>query len=139
LDSNYQSIAESLETAYYNLAEHQKEIKSLIGALDFDDETFNQYQERLFELAKYETKYQKSIDELVDYLVTIKDELEMSKDYDGYLKRSLSEASSAYQKAYEQGIKLSDERKRLAAKMQKSLVTSLYDLDLEKAKFEISF
>ncbi len=139
LDSSYQSIAESLETAYYNLAEHQKEIKSLIGALDFDDDTFNQYQERLFELAKYETKYQKSIDDLVDYLVTIKDELEMSKDYDGYLKRSLSDANSAYQKAYEQGLKLSDERKRLAAKMQKSLVTSLYDLDLEKAKFEISF
>src|SRR5690606_31765926 len=53
LDHSYQTLAEELESAYYNLVEHQKDIKGLIGALDFDDETFNQYQERLFELAKF--------------------------------------------------------------------------------------
>lgn len=139
LDPSYEEITKGLEDNYYTLEEHKKSVRQLLKHLDFDDDLFNQYQERLFELSKYETKYQKTIDELVDYLVQIKDELEMSKDYEGYLKRTLDEMNKAYQKAFDKGLELSELRQKLALKMQDELTKSLKSLDLEKAQFEVTF
>ena len=60
-------------------------------------------------------------------------------DYDHYLEESKKEVELAFQKAYDQGVKLSNLRKKLAKKLSQDVLVELKDLDLEKATFEIVF
>ncbi len=138
-DEAYKELAKILEDSYYNLEEGIKQLNHSLKTLDFDDETFNQYQARVFELNKIEIKYGKPINELVDYLAKIKEELAISSDYEGYLKEALNKANLAYNEAFIVAEKLHNLRVKLAKVLEKEITTSLQELDLEKAKFEIIF
>ena len=59
LDKSYQDASERLKEAYYNLDDIKSFIYQTIESLDFDEDAFNQMQERSFELVKIEHKYQK--------------------------------------------------------------------------------
>lgn len=139
LDSNYEEIHKILENSYYNMDEAIKSIKHALDHLDFDADLFNSYQERVYELSKIETKYQKSNNELVEYLSSIKEELAISVDYEGYLKKAQSHTDALYLEAYNSALKLHDLRIKLAKKLALELTKSLQELDLDKAKFEIIF
>src|SRR5690606_6099831 len=113
--------AKLLEESYYNLEEANKQVEQALNSLDFDSNTFNQYQERLYELSKIETKYAKTNDELVVYLEKITDELSMSEDYDGYIKKAKEKLDQQYDEAYKLGELLSNYRKKLALTLEKEL------------------
>lgn len=138
-DNEYKEISKLLEESYYNLEEAKKSVESSIDSLDFDSDAYNNYQERLYELSKIETKYAKSNDDLVKYLEEMTDELLMSEDFDGYLKIAKSKLDTHYDEAYKLGEKLSNYRKKLALKLEKELTQSLHELDLEKAVFKLEF
>lgn len=138
-DVSYQKETNALEEAFYNLEESIKNIGYLFKDLDFDEESFNQNQARIFELNKVETKYGKSINELVKYLSEIKEELALSTDYEGYLKETKIKVDKAYQEAFNEGLKLRKYRENLAKKLEKELLDSLRQLDLPKADFQIKF
>lgn len=138
-DNEFKEISKLLEESYYNLEEAKKSVESSLDSLDFDSDAYNNYQERLYELSKIETKYAKSNDDLVKYLEEMTDELLMSQDFDGYLKIAKSKLDTHYDEAYKLGEKLSSYRKKLALKLEKELTQSLHELDLEKAVFKIEF
>ncbi|VEU82179.1 DNA repair protein RecN [Acholeplasma hippikon] len=138
-DKSYEVEAKVLEDSYYNLEDSIKNIENLFKSLDFDEESFNLKQQRIFELNKIETKYGKSINDLVIYLAQIKEELALSTDYDGYLKDQEIKLKKAYEDALKEGLVLRKYRMELAKKLEKELTESLHQLDLTKAKFEIQF
>ena len=139
LDQSYLDMKERLTDAYYNLDDVKSLIYQTIESLDFDEDEFNSMQERSYELVKIETKYQKSVNELVDYLHEIEEELLLITDYDHYLEMSKKELDEAFSKVYQQGLKLSNERQKLAKKLISDVLTELKDLDLAKATFSIEF
>ncbi|WP_025725282.1 DNA repair protein RecN [Acholeplasma granularum] len=138
-DKSYEDVAKILEESYYNLEESRKLITNFLELLDFDSDLFNNYQERLYELSKIETKYGKSNDDLVTYLESLKDELELSSDYDGYLKKAHEKNLLLYKEVFKIGTKLHQERVKLSKKLEKLITESLHELDLEKAQFKIEF
>lgn len=138
-DHTLSETTKLLEESYYNLEEANKQVEQALSSLDFDSNTFNQYQERLYELSKIETKYAKTNDELVIYLEKITDELVMSEDYDGYIKMAKEKLDKQYDEAYKLGEALSIHRKKLALKLEKELTQALKLLDLDKAQFKIEF
>lgn len=138
-DPKYKKNSEELLNLYYGLDEIKKEIHQELSDFDFDEETFNEYQERIYQLTKVEQKYQKSISELIIYLEEIKNELEKVTDYDNYVKKALERQELTYQKAYKKASELSEVRKKLALKLEKEMINHLKDLDLEKAQFQIHF
>ena len=139
LDPSYKDMAERLSEAYYNLDDVKSLMYQTIESLDFDEDEFNLMQERSYELVKIEHKYQKSINELIDYLKEIEEELLLTTDYDHYLESSKKDVELHFSKAYEQGLKLSEFRKKLAKKLSTDVIKELKDLDLEKATFDIIF
>ncbi len=139
LDPSYDEVHNVLENSYYNIEEAIRSIKHLLDTLDFDADLFNSYQERVYELSKIEIKYQKSNNELVDYLSLIKEELALVVDYEGYLSKAKTHTESLYTDAFKSALKLHDLRIKLAKKLELELTKSLQELDLEKAKFEIRF
>lgn len=138
-DEKYQKYSEDLLNAYYQLEEVKKDLFFELNHFDFDEEKFNELQERSYQLTKIEQKYQKSIEELVVYLEEIKDELERVTDYDNYIKKAYEKLESSYQKALKKGLEISDKRKKMALKLQKELILELKDLDLDKAEFQVFF
>jgi len=138
-DHTLSETTKLLEESYYNLEEANKQVEQALSSLDFDSNAFNQYQERLYELSKIETKYAKTNDELVVYLEKITDELVMSEDYDGYIKMAKEKLDKQYDEAYKLGEALSVHRKKIALKLEKELTQALKLLDLDKAQFKIEF
>lgn len=138
-DHTLSETTKLLEESYYNLEEANKQVEQALSSLDFDSNAFNQYQERLYELSKIETKYAKTNDELVVYLEKITDELVMSEDYDGYIKMAKEKLDKQYDEAYKLGEALSVHRKKIAIKLEKELTQALKLLDLDKAQFKIEF
>ncbi len=139
LDASYKEMAERLSEAYYNLDDVKSLMYQTIDSLDFDEDEFNLMQERSYELVKIEHKYQKTINELIDYLKEAEEELLLITDYDHYLESSKKEVELHFSKAYEQGLKLSEYRKKLAKRLATDVIKELKDLDLEKATFDIIF
>ncbi len=139
LDPLFNDLSERLKTAYYDLDDVKSTIYQQIESLDFDQASFDSMQDRIYEITKIETKYQKSENELISYLEQIKDEYLMITDYDQYVNEAKQKANEAFEKAYELGLELSKHRKQSAKKLEKSVVIELKDLDLDKASFEVLF
>jgi DNA repair protein RecN (Recombination protein N) len=139
LDENYKEMAERLISAYYELDDVRSRIYQHLDALDFDEKDFELMQERSYELQKIETKYNKSIKELIAYMQQIEEELSLITDYDGYLKKYEEDVKRAYEIAYDHGMKLRKFRERLAKELEKEVLKELADLDLADARFDIAF
>lgn len=139
LDESYQDMAERLSSSYYEIDDVKSRIYQNIEGLDFDQDKFNLMQERHYELIKIEQKYQKEINDLIDYYHEIKKELLMITDYDEYIKEARKELNEAFLDAYNAGLKLRELRQKLAKKLSKDMILELKDLDLEKATFDIVF
>lgn len=139
LDKNYSEMSERIQNAYYELDDVKSLIFQTIESLDFDEREFDQMQERLYDLIKIEQKYQKSINDVIDYLAQIEEELMLITDYDHYLEEAHKSLEKAFNDVYDSGLTLSMHRKSCAKKLQKEVITELKDLDLEKATFEIIF
>ncbi len=138
-DVSYQEMSERLISAFYDLDDVKSKIFQTIETLDFDEDEFNRMQERSYELVKIEQKYQKSINELIDYQKQIEEELLLITDYDHYLEISNLELDKAFNLAFQSGEKLSELRKKLAKKLSSDVLVELKDLDLDKSVFDIVF
>ncbi len=139
LDAEYQQMSEQIISAYYELDDVKSKIYQTLEHLDFDEHEFNQMQERSFELSKIEQKYQKSVNELIEYQKEVEEELLLITDYDRYLEISHEELKKAFNKAFDSGLKLSELRKKLAKKLSTDVLIELKDLDLDKSIFNIEF
>lgn len=138
-DPNFQNLSERLASAYYELDDVKSLIYEELDGFDFNQQSFDDMQERSYELSRIEQKYQKTVDELIAYLKDIQDELLMITDYDSYLKQAEKTLELAFEQAYASGLILTKEREKLALKLEKDVLNELKDLDLEKASFKIQF
>ncbi len=139
LDANYLSLQERLTNAYYELDDVKSLLFQALEDLDFDEDSFNSLQERSYELDKIESKYHKSVEELIDYLNEIEEAYRLITDYDNLLEESKKAVNQAFLAAIQQGEKLSNLRKKLAKEFEKEMLNQLKDLDLDKASFEVLF
>ncbi len=139
LDSEYKSLSERLQNAYYDVDDVKQRVFQIVNNLDFDEEAFNRMQDRSYELIKIEQKYGKTVNELMTYLESIQEELLLITDYDHYLALSETELKKTFEKAYQSGLTLSNHRQKLAKQLTQEMILELKDLDLDKAHFEIVF
>ncbi len=139
IDEQYNDMHSRLENSYYEIDDVKSKVFDLIESLDFDQDKFNQMQERLYELQKIEQKYQKSIDKLIIYLEEIKDELLRITNYDQYVIESKKKLDKAFDDVYSKASKLIELRKKLAKNLSDQILLELRDLDLPKASFNIKF
>jgi len=139
IDENYKEMAERLSSSYYDIDDIKSKVFDLMDSLDFDQEAFNQMQERQFELQKIEQKYHKSIDDLIIYLEEIKEERLKITNYDAYVLQAKQKLDDIFNQTYDKGLALVALRKKLAKQLSQSILIELKDLDLDKARFEVSF
>lgn len=136
---NYDEIHTSVESAYYELIELTSMVNSDINNLSYDQKEFDDIQNRLYEINRLCVKYNKTGDELVNLLAEINEEINLTTNFDSYIKELKEESIKLKEIALISAKKLSKYRVEIANAFSKEVISLLQKLDLPDVLFEVEF
>ncbi len=139
-DVIYEKAVDTILNSHYELEALRDELSQSLEVFSFhSSEYLNELQERDFFLKNLEKNYNKTIHELIVYLKSIKEEVLMIEDYDGYVLNLKKDQDRLFKETLDLGIKLREKRKKLSKRLEHEIITELKLLDLEKVRFQIAF
>lgn len=138
-DKNYDETASKISEGYYNLEDALSDLKNYIKGLDYDQDELNNAQERLQHIDNLKLKYHHDLAGLIKYAADLKLKIDLVTNYDGLLKEKYDNLKKSYELLIESGKKLSSYRKERAKQISQSIELMLKELEINHAKFEISF
>ncbi|EGO7609349.1 DNA repair protein RecN [Enterococcus faecalis] len=139
LDSEYKTLSDTVQNAYYLLQEASGDLSRLIDGLELDEGRLNEVENRLGLIRQMKRKYGDSIETILSYYEEITKELaeaDFLEGGTGDLEALLAEKQQA---AHQQALTLRKERKRLAKELEQQILTELKELYLERTEFEVRF
>lgn len=138
-DAKFKGLKNVVEDAYYSL-EAVSTDKLLIGShYEFNENRFNEINERLILYSDLKRKYKKSTIEILEYQDSLKNILHNIDNFD-FVKEELNKnIENTYNKLLVIANKISDKRHRNADELQKLIQTHLADLQLNNVRFKINF
>ena len=111
---NYKELSTRISSSYFELEDIQSELYDELDAInDYKVGQLDELQTRYYFLIDLEKKYKMSNDELIIYQETLKEEILKVEDYDLFLEKLKENKKEAYKKAYDLGLKLRKEEKKL--------------------------
>ncbi|MDD3106374.1 MAG: DNA repair protein RecN [Bacilli bacterium] len=138
-DERYGTIQKKMEDDYYNLCDEVAEVSKLYKNFDFDLQELDQINERLGLYSDLKRKYKKTTQELVDYQLSLNEEINLIENFDDRLKEAKQQLDMAFHKTLEIALEISKHRKKLASLLQQAIIDNLADLQLPNTRFEIAF
>ena len=123
---------------YYELESIYEDIKHKFKHLDYDPRRLEELETRRQEINLAKKKYNKSLEEIIQYVGELEEILKNNEDLDIYLKEARQSYQNKYNETYERALELSSIRKEAAKILEKDLVNNLKDLGL-KSSFEVRF
>lgn len=138
LDEKIDAAAEKIFDLKYNLEDAVHELYGLNESIEFDEERLNEIEERLDLITRLERKYGGSEKSCLAYLEAAETELEELQNSDALTEQLRTQMAEYTAKAEKIAGELSAARKRAAAVLSAEIEKSLSELDMEKAKFEVS-
>ncbi|HBI1987530.1 TPA: DNA repair protein RecN [Enterococcus faecalis] len=139
LNSEYKTLSDTVQNAYYLLQEASGDLSRLIDGLELDEGRLNEVENRLELIRQMKRKYGDSIETILSYYEEITKELaeaDFLEGGTGDLEALLAEKQQA---AHQQALTLRKERKRLAKELEQQILTELKELYLERTEFEVRF
>ena len=139
LDSEYKTLSDTVQNAYYLLQEASGDLSRLIDGLELDEGRLNEVENRLELIRQMKRKYGDSIETILSYYEEITKELaeaDFLEGGTGDLEALLAEKQQA---AHQQALTLRKERKRLAKELEQQILTELKELYLERTEFGVRF
>lgn len=124
---------------YYGLNDTIENMKSFMNNLEYDEEKFNQIQERLFFINKLKRKYGKNIKSILEKQNEFQEKIEMIAHRQEFLDQHEKATQDALAKYLEIANAYSEVRKKAAKALEKEVIRECQDLYLENARFVISF
>ncbi|MGN1081051.1 MAG: DNA repair protein RecN, partial [Acutalibacteraceae bacterium] len=132
-------LSERISAASYELSDCAEELSSVLSDISYDYEEAEKTEERLDLLYRLSKKYNKSEDELVDYLEDAKKELSDFSSSEEMLQRLDLEFEAKRQETIEKAFKLSESRKTAAKEFEKKVAAQMRYLDMPHAVFTVDF
>jgi len=139
LDASLAHPASFLRESLVNLEEALDEIRRYRGSLDLDPHSLNEVEERLAVLTQVKRKYGPSLGEAIAKQNELSDEIEKLENATQSIDAIQDELSSLDKQMRKTCAELSDERKKLANSLTKSILKELGDLGMERCRFSINF
>ena len=122
---------------YYELEELNGEIESLAEAVEFDPREQDRVESRLDQLFRLKKKYGNSVEEMLQYYDRISEEMNGIEHADERIAQLQEQRRQNLLVLKEKATRLSDARKKAAARFEKLLMEELTFLDMPSARFEI--
>ncbi|WP_027437550.1 DNA repair protein RecN [Lachnospira multipara] len=115
------------------------QISNYISDLEFNEEEFNQLEQRLDLINNLKMKYGKTIEQILLSLEEKQNKLEELENLNSVVERKKEELEKAKDKALSLASTLSDTRKEKAMALKKEFIKALKELNFLDVKFEIEF
>lgn len=139
IDERFKSFKSIIEESYYNLEAIASDKLLNTNFYDFDENRFNEINDRLGVYSDLRRKYKKSTKELIEYTLKIKNDIDQINNYDFIKEQLEKEVNSLYNKTIEYAYIIRKERIFVSNLLKESIETHLMDLQLNNAKFDICF
>lgn len=137
---NLLDLKERIETAYYELSDLKNELFNKLDEVrDISILELESLEERYFFLKELESKYQKTLRELIIYEDELEEEIFKTENFDQYILQAKNNMEKAYLKAYEKAVVISNKRKETALLVQDEFVKLLNSLDISYVDFKVDF
>jgi DNA repair protein RecN (Recombination protein N) len=142
MDTTLNSLAKRMENVFYEVEDIYSEIKSYKQSLVFDPQRYEEVQERLALLFRLKKKYgsgsQSSVDDIISYGSSAKEELTLLQSSDSN-KKELEEAIRQLEKkVYEVAKNLSEKRKIASKNLSQQVTDIISELGMKNAVFQVS-
>lgn len=138
-DSRFANLKQVIESAYYDLDAVATDKLLSVGNYDFDERRFEAINERLGMYSDLKRKYKKTTQELIEYLDSIKKDLNNIENFDVIKADLEKEVNEAYEKTLAKANVIRKLRMEKAHEIENEIKVHLQDLQLLNAKFEIEF
>lgn len=139
IDERFISFKSIIEESYYNLEAIASDKLLNTNFYDFDENRFNEINDRLGVYSDLRRKYKKSTKELIEYTLKIKNDIDQINNYDFIKEQLEKEVNSLYNKTIEYAYIIRKERIFVSNLLKESIESHLIDLQLNNAKFDICF
>lgn len=138
IDPELGGALDSLSEAHALLEDAAFTLRDLKDGYEMDPVRLDHVQERIEDIKKLKKKYGNTIEEILAYSLNAAEELDALDSADenaGELEKELGISRAALTKA---AIKLSEERKKAARKLERAVLKELKGLALENSGFKVS-
>lgn len=135
----FEKIVDDLEKSLIELNEGLTKIEQLERNLDFDEQTLNAVEERLFSIRSLARKLNISSDDMANYGEEIAKKLDGLRNQTlemGDLEKKVEELRNSY---LDKTLRLREERKLMARKLEEELLEELKPLKMENTRFSVEF
>lgn len=137
-DDKVQTIHEKLYDKYYEIEDLFSGLNDILDSLDFSEEDCNRVQERLFIINKLKRKYQKDINEILEYKDTLIKKIDNFNHQSEYLASFNERINEAHEEYIKSAKQLSEARQIAAKKLAKEVIEEVSVLELNYFDFEIA-
>lgn len=138
-DERIAAIRDQLFDADSILSDINHEINAYMDDMTFDEEEFQQLEERLDVIHNLEAKYGKSLDQIFKNLEEKQKRLEELEDYDAVRSRTAAELKMVSEQLEVLCTRLSEMRKETAKELTRKIKEGLADLNFMDVEFSMEF
>lgn len=138
-DEKFLNMKNIVEEAYYNLEAVSTDKIFNSSIFDFNEDRYNEINDRLGLYSDLKRKYKKSVEELIEYRDSIKSDLDNILNYDNLKEELTIELNKAYNNVLHLALDIRKYRQEKANDLCNNIKSHLLDLQLNNAKFEIVF
>jgi DNA repair protein RecN (Recombination protein N) len=135
-----QEMTDRLRSAYIEMKDINQEVETRAEDVSFDPQQLQSLTDRLDMLYTLERKFHvNSVEDLIEKRDSIYEELQGIENGSEHLQELKEKEKVAYRECMEKALKLSDTRKKAAAKVESEMKTRLVPLGIPNVKFAIDF
>lgn len=138
-DEDLSGIRDQLYDVDALLSDLNREISAYLEDMVFDGEAFSQTEERLDLIRGLESKYGKTIEDVLAQLEVKKARLEELEDYDQLRERTVRDLAAQEAEVDRLSLELSKTRQKTAKKLTDQIGKGLADLNFLDVKFTMKF
>ncbi len=128
-------LLDSINSMYYECTDGFDELKEYCSTFDEEEIDINQVEERLFEIQKIKRKYGGDIEQVLLKTEELREKINLFNDRQEVLDKFEKEMQVARGEFIEVSTTLSQERKKIASKLDDLILKNLKDVELPHAKF----
>ncbi len=139
LDHTLEQLLQELESSIYQLQDVAFGLRDYLGALDGDPAALNEVEERLYAIRQLKRKFGPEIEDVLQYRENSASRLEQLERLESDLADLQKALDESEYKVIEMAKRLCEKRLSGSSKLTKAVEQELEDLQLRKARFEVTF
>jgi DNA repair protein RecN (Recombination protein N) len=139
IDPGQAALAEQLELAAATLSEVSRDLRGYLDGIEFNPKRLEQVETRLEVIHQLKRKYGGSIDAVIAYGESTRQQLERVEHAGERIEELQAEEAAVVERVRQAGETLSLKRRQAALQLAKDVETELDDLSLEGAEFAVQF